>query len=232
MKAHDGVMRWFTAELATGRLAVGDQLPGERALAEQLGVSRNTLREALRVLEVLGAIESGTGSGPRAGTFVAASSGAAVGTVLQLQLATRQVTPDDVFRTRLALESQAALQSDPALGDWTAADAILERMDDPALPMPDFLALDSEFHVLCSRAAGNALLSTLMEALRLVIAGHTLERAQALAGEWPAVTARLQREHRGVLRALREGRGADAAAALEAHIRGYYGLTARAAPAA
>ncbi|MER7795832.1 GntR family transcriptional regulator [Microbacterium sp. NPDC096154] len=227
MKSHDVVMAWFTDELASGRLQVGDQLPSERALAERLGLSRNTLREALRVLEVLGAIESSTGSGPRAGTFVTASHGPAISTVFRLQMATRQVTPEDVFRVRLALETQAAAQASPERGDWEGAAALLTRMDDPSLPVAEFLRLDAEFHVLCSRAAGNTLLSVLMDALRLVIADHTLERAAALT-DWKAVVAGLQREHRALLDALREGRGADAAAHLERHIRGYYGITAEA----
>lgn len=229
MKSHDVVLQWFTDELTSGRLGVGDQLPSERALSVQLGLSRNTLREALRVLEVLGAIESSTGSGPRAGTFVAASHGVAISTVFRLQLATRQVTPEDVFRVRLALETQAASQSQPERGDWDAAAALLDRMDDPSLPIAEFLRLDAEFHVVCSRSAGNTLLSVLMDALRIVISDHTLARAAALS-DWPAVVAGLQREHRAVLAALREGRGAEAADLLERHIRGYYGLTAGRAP--
>lgn len=225
MKSHDVVLRWFTDELTSGRLGVGDQLPSERALSAQLGLSRNTLREALRVLEVLGAIESSTGSGPRAGTFVAASHGLAISTVFRLQLATRQVTPEDVFRVRLALETQAASQSRPECGDWDAAGDLLDRMDDPSLPAAEFLQLDAEFHVLCSRSAGNTLLSVLMEALRIVISDHTLDRASAVS-DWASVVAGLQREHRAVLDALRRGRGGEAAELLERHIRGYYGLTA------
>lgn len=224
MRSHDVVMQWFTDELTSGRLRVGDQLPSERALAERLGLSRGTLREALRVLEVLGAIESGTGSGPRAGTFVTASHGPAISAVFRLQMATRQVSPEDVFRVRLALETQAAAQSEPDRGDWDAAESLLARMDDPDLPMAEFLRFDAEFHVLCSGAAGNALLCVLMDALRLVIADHTLERAAALT-DWPATVVGLQREHRAILDALRGGRGALAAEQLERHIRGYYGLT-------
>ncbi len=73
MKAHEVVMTWVTDELSSGRLRIGDRLPGERALAETLGVSRASLREALRVLEALGAIRSSTGSGPNAGTIVTAA---------------------------------------------------------------------------------------------------------------------------------------------------------------
>ena len=46
-----------------GQLTVGDKLPTERALAEQLGISRNSTREALRALENLGVVERRQGSG-------------------------------------------------------------------------------------------------------------------------------------------------------------------------
>ena len=55
------------------RLAPGDRLPGERDLAERLGVSRPSLREALIALEVEGRVEIRMGSG----IYVAAGSGAA-----------------------------------------------------------------------------------------------------------------------------------------------------------
>ena len=53
MKAHEVVMAWVTEELTSGRLRIGDRLPGERTLAETLEVSRASLREALRVLDAV-----------------------------------------------------------------------------------------------------------------------------------------------------------------------------------
>lgn len=224
MKAHETVMRWVTDELAAGRLAVGDRLPGERALAGQLEVSRGSLREALRVLEALGAIRTGTGSGPGSGTIITATPEQALSLALGLQLASSQLRPEHVSETRLLLERWAAEHSDPAAGEWAAAEALLERMDDPALGVEEFLSLDAEFHATLSRAAGNPFVSALMTALRAALAELTLARAQALP-DWSATAARLRAEHRAVLALLREGRGQDAAAALERHIRGYLAET-------
>lgn len=217
-------MGWVTGELAAGRLSIGDRLPGERVLAEQLSVSRGSLREALRVLEALGAIHSATGSGPGSGTVITATPEQALSLSLGLQLATSQVLPEHVSETRLLLETWAAAHSDAAAGEWRAAEGLLDRMDDPGLNVDQFLRLDAEFHAGLSRAAGNPFVSALMTALRSSLADLTLARARALP-DWPATAARLRAEHRGVLALLRDGRGSDAAAALERHIRGYLAET-------
>ncbi|WP_449278893.1 FadR/GntR family transcriptional regulator [Leucobacter sp. GX24907] len=221
MKAHEAVMSWVTGELSSGRLRIGDRLPGERTLAETLGVSRSSIREALRVLEALGAVTSARGSGPRSGTIISAAPEQALALALNLQLATSQAGPAHVFETRLLLEEWAAKRSRPASNDWSAAERLLDRMDDDDLSVDEFLALDAEFHAMISRAAGNPLISTLMEALRLSIADHTAGLSRSLP-DWAATAARLRAEHRGILEALRSGAGEQAAELLHAHIVGYY----------
>ncbi|WP_420813984.1 FadR/GntR family transcriptional regulator, partial [Phytoactinopolyspora endophytica] len=58
MKAYEVVLQRIEAEIAEGRLRIGDRLPGERALAERFGVSRTSVREAIRVLEVMGVVRT------------------------------------------------------------------------------------------------------------------------------------------------------------------------------
>lgn len=219
-------MAWVTEELRSGRLRIGDRLPSERALAETLSVSRSSLREALRVLEALGTIRTSTGSGPNAGTIVTAAPEQALTLALNLQLATSQVSHRHVFEMRLLLESWAAAHADPAQGDWTAAARLLEVMDDPALPVEQFLTLDAELHVVLSRAAGNPLISTMMDALRVAIFDHTLDRARALP-HWEASAARLRTEHRGIFESLVSGDREAAVTQIRDHIEGYYAETAR-----
>lgn len=218
-------MNWVTGELSSGRLRIGDHLPSERALAETLQVSRSSLREALKVLEALGTIQAATGSGPRSGTVVTAAPEQALALALNLQLATSHVEHSHVYEVRLLLETWAAEHSDPGRGDWDSAERLLGLMDDTSAPVGDFLHLDAEFHVTLSRAAGNPLISTLMDALRTSIADHTLARAQALP-DWEATAGRLRSEHHAIFDALRSGERAAAAELLRRHIRGYYTETA------
>ncbi len=222
-------MQWVTDELSAGRLSIGDHLPSERALAETLKVSRGSIREALRVLEALGSIRSSTGSGPRAGTVITAAPEQALSLALNLQLATSQVEHPHVFEMRLLLEDWAVRNVGPENADpqhpvWMKAEKLLDMMDDPALPVADFLNLDAQFHVALSHAANNPLASTLMDAMRTAIEDHTVERAQALP-DWEATSKRLRSEHRAILDAARNGRADTATDLLKEHIRGYYAET-------
>ena len=214
-------MNWVTRELTSGRLRIGDHLPSERALAETLQVSRSSLREALKVLEALGTIQAATGSGPRSGTVVTAAPEQALALALNLQLATSHVEHSHVYEVRLLLETWCAEHSDPDRVDWDSAERLLQLMDDTDTPVADFLHLDAEFHVTVSRAAGNPLISTLMDALRTSIADHTLARAKALP-DWETTATRLRSEHHAIFDAVRRGDRVAAAELMRQHIRGYY----------
>lgn len=214
-------MAWVTDELASGRLHIGDHLPSERTLAETLAVSRSSLREALRVLEALGTIQTSTGSGPRSGTIITAAPEQALSLALNLQLATKNFDQHHIYETRLLLETWAAQHSSPSRGDWLRAAELLDAMDVPGLPVEAFLALDAEFHTLLSHAADNPLISALMDALRLSVADHTSALARSLPN-WPTTVARLRAEHREILACLRSGSGEQGAALLRAHIAGYF----------
>lgn len=221
MKAHEVVTAWVTEELRSGRLRVGDRLPSERALAETLDVSRNSLREAMRVLEALGTIRTATGSGPTSGTIITAAPAQALTLALNMQLATRQVSHAHIYEMRLLLESWAVAHGAAEHADWSLVDTILDRMEETPLALSHFLALDAEFHVALSHAASNPLISTMMEALRTAIADHTLDRARALP-EWEETARRLRSEHRAIAQALRAGETARAVELMRAHITGYY----------
>ncbi|MHA3725035.1 FadR/GntR family transcriptional regulator [Leucobacter sp. HY1910] len=221
MKAHEVVMAWVTEELASGRLHIGDHLPSERALAQTLEVSRSSLREAMRVLEALGTIQTSTGSGPRAGTIITAAPEQALSLALNLQLATKHIGQRHIYETRLLLETWAARHVEPGLGDWARAAELLEAMDAPDLTVDAFLTLDAEFHTLLSHAADNPLISSLMDALRRAVADHTSALARSLP-DWPVTCARLRAEHREILAALRSGSGSRGAALLRSHIEGYF----------
>lgn len=228
MRTQDKVVDWVTSQLASGQLTIGDRLPSERALADALGVSRNSLREALRVLEAMGVLHSSTGSGMHSDTIVTAAPEQALSMAMGLQLASSQFEPKHIFHTRLLLETSAMRDSDPAKLDVEAARQILDHMSDPDLSIERFLRLDAEFHVVLSRAAENPLLSMLMGGVSLAISDHTLELSHNLP-DWRATSLRLQGEHRAILDTLADGRRDGAADLLEAHIRGYYLETGQAA---
>src|SRR5690349_19920696 len=124
------VLEKIETDLLDGRLAPGDRLPPERELASILGVGRSSVREALRVLEVMGLIRTGTGSGPSSGAIIIATPRGGMATLLRLQVAAQGFPLDDVVQTRLVLESAVveALAGDPARSTAEAR-LIVDAMD-------------------------------------------------------------------------------------------------------
>lgn len=209
-------------DLVCGALAPGDRLPSERELAVHLGLGRSSVREALRVLEVLGLIRTGAGSGPTAGATVVAAPADGMAMLLRLHVATQRFPVQDLVHTRVMLEvgvvsTLAADSVDP--GD--VARALLDQMDVGGLTTAQFLKLDSQFHVALAEAAGNPVVTTMMSGLRAAIESYVFDVASRVS-DWDAAAERLRREHRAIVAAIDRGDGACARECVTAHIIGYY----------
>jgi GntR family transcriptional repressor for pyruvate dehydrogenase complex len=221
MRNHQLVLTWLEAELAAGRLAVGQRLPGERAVAEQLDVSRGSVREGIRVLEAMGIVQAGVGSGPGAGTVVTANPAAALGAALRLHMASSHLPVKDIVQTRMLLESWAAGEADPSSQALVEASRLLDAMDAPQISPEDFMTLDARFHVTLAEAAGNVLIGAMMASIREAIESYTLRLTSGLP-DWEQTSARLRAEHRAIHASIRNDGGVAAAAQIRAHIEGFY----------
>ncbi|MDF2807529.1 MAG: GntR family transcriptional regulator [Cellulosimicrobium sp.] len=245
MRTHERVLARIEADLAAGRWALGERLPAERALAEELGVSRPSVREAIRVLEAMGIVRTAVGSGPDAGATVVDRPAAGLGAAVRLHVASGTLAVGDVVETRVLLETwavRAAAErivagrdtggegSEPGpgtpevAGALAAARALLDRMEDPALAAEEFRELDASFHVLLVRLAGNPLVEAVMTGLRGAIESYVAQGSAALPS-WERTAARLRAEHRAVLEAVTAGDGDRAAREVRAHIEGFYAET-------
>lgn len=216
------VLAKIESDLLDGFLAPGDRLAPERELAQSLGVGRSSVREALRVLEVMGLLRTGTGSGPSAGAIIIASPQGGLAALLRLQVAARGFPIDDVVSTRLVLETAvvAALANDPAR---STADArrVCDAMDAPDLTPAEFLALDAQLHLALAEASGNQVIAAMMAGLRTSIESYVQAGAEGIA-DWDAAARRLRHEHRAVLDAVDAGNAETARTLIHDHITGYY----------
>lgn len=221
MKAYRSVLEWVEQEISSGRLKIGERLPAERAIAQQLGVSRTSVREAIRVLEAMGMARSGVGSGPDAGTLITADPSTPFTSAMRLHFATSHLPAGDIVQTRLLLEAWAVEHIDASSPFLDSARVLLEAMDDPALEAERFLELDAEFHVALAQAAGNVLISTMMGSLRDAIGQYTLDMISNLP-DWDATANRLRAEHHAIHGAVLTGNPSEASRLVTAHIEGYY----------
>jgi len=131
--AVERVIRRIKADLLAGRLAPGDKLPGERELAQIIGVSRASLREGLRVLAHLGLIATRHGLG----SVIAPPDVTILRDVTTLTLGRMADAIDETMEVRIAIECQAirlacvrASASDLRIIEARLSD-LVETLDDP-----------------------------------------------------------------------------------------------------
>ena len=220
------VLEHVETHLLDGTLTPGDRLPGERALSAELGVGRSSVREALRVLEVLGLIRTQSGSGPSAGAIIIATPGGGMSALMRLQVAARGFPVADIVRTRLILESSVAadLADAEPHADLSASERLLDAMDSPELAPSEFLALDAAFHLALAEASGNQVITATMAGLRSGIEGYARAGLDRI-DDWPATSARLRREHRDIVDAIERSDAPAARTRVHDHISGYYAET-------
>jgi GntR family transcriptional regulator, transcriptional repressor for pyruvate dehydrogenase complex len=197
--------------IADGALQSGDLLPPERQLAERFGVSRNSVRDALRVLELTGLIVSRHGEG----NVVADVSAEALVAPIALLLVRKRKLVAELLDVRKMLEpALAARAARHATSEQIALlEDILRRQREKSLRGESTVEEDSEFHYTIALAARNSvvlkLLDVLMDLLR-----ETRARSLQVAG-------RLERSlagHRRVLEAIKAHDAAAAERAVRKHL--------------
>jgi GntR family transcriptional regulator, transcriptional repressor for pyruvate dehydrogenase complex len=152
-------------EIFEGRLRVGDPLPAELHLAEQLGVNRSTVREGIRLLEQSGLVERNGGKRPRISTphYLELASSASRALILH------SVTFRELWDASMVLEPSIAERAAGTIDEAGLAElaANLQSMDQTVAEIESgapadvlkFVGLDRAFHEILAKAAGNRVLA-------------------------------------------------------------------------
>lgn len=163
-RAFEEIANQIRSELVAGRLKVGSRLPAERALAEQFGVSRNTLREALRSLEHAGLIQLHKGAS--GGAFISERSGEAIVTGLLDLYHLGAIQPAQLTEARIWLETiivrEACVRARPE--DLQALHRNIEEaaQADADGNFPLRARKHLEFHRILARMTGNPIMVIMM----------------------------------------------------------------------
>ena len=202
-----------------GHLKPGDRLPPERDLCERFGVSRVTVREALRMLESGGLVQIRVGV--RGGAFVTAPSSDRVGEGLTDMLTLSALSAADVTEVRMILEAGIVplVCERASAEDLADLEEICERSK-AALAAGEYsMDYSMEFHTRVARAAHNPVVVMLLGSFRGPVQ-MSLGQAREVAPELDELGIR---EHERFIEAVRR-RDADAAAKI---MREHLGRTAR-----
>lgn len=204
VRAYENVVEQFVHLIITGQIRPGDKLPTERDLAVKLGISRPIVREAFRVMESFGVVESLVGSGRYLSKVDAASFGLPSGyEYLALYLSSMEA------RTYIELGTVSL-----ACRRANAAD--LERIAracQAEIDAKSFVHSDSEFHLSLAAASHNPVLKWAMGSQLFTI---------YFTGTWshgrPERWCEIKEEHQIIYRALRERNQQMAEKALLRHL--------------
>jgi len=177
----DQVVHHVALLIERGELRPGDRLPPERELAQELGVSRPTVRAGLHALAAMGVTESRQG----AGTFITGGPPRLGAGPLSFLAALHGFTRDQIFEARKILEVGAAgLAAELGLNDRLApmAEEVTGMFANLGEPQT-FLLHDIRFHRAVAGAAGNPVLLALVEMVSSLVWEQrrlTVERAHDL----------------------------------------------------
>jgi len=206
-RAFDEIIGQVKAMIQDGTLMPGDRLPSERALAEQFAVSRNTVREALRMLEIAGLVQLKRGAS--GGSFIAAPSSSLAADTLSNALHLTDFSLGDLVETLRDLSSITAVTAIERMSDDDLAklDANVRRAAEltQAGEWDEKMRLHLEFYAIMAEATENPVLVLMVRTL-LDVAEKVILRVGVTQDD------SIVRSRRALLKALR-ARDSDAALA-------------------
>ena len=214
MALPDEAIGQIKAMIMAGELRPGDRLPPEKELSERLGLSRSSLREAVKALEIIRVLDVRRGDGTYVTSLRPEILLGALSFVADVQ---QDSSVLQLFAVRRILEPEAAALAtgNASPGDAARLRSLLDQVGADT-PVDDLVAHDVVFHRSLCELSGNGYLTSLLDSL----SGSTL-RARVWRGltEQGAVERTLT-EHRAIVDAVEAGDAGLVRALVTVHVSG------------
>ena len=209
-KVYEGVAKQIE-RLILKKLKPGDKLPSERELAESLGVSRSSIRDAIRSLELMGMVEPRQG----AGTIVREISSESLVNPLANVIKRKEELIGELLDFRKMLEPQLAARAATRVSpdEITEMEEILNRQEHKLQGGESGVGEDSEFHYAVALASGNSVVLKVLDTLMDLLRGSR-ERSLQAEGRGRYSLA----GHRRILAAIKKHDSEAAKTAMRRHI--------------
>jgi GntR family transcriptional repressor for pyruvate dehydrogenase complex len=216
-KASDVLANNLRERILAGEFVEGTPLPPERELVTQTRMSRTTVREALRILEVQGLIR--TKAGRAGGAFVQRPGEEDMARSVGLLIRGRQIRLAALHETREAVEPFCASLAarNRTDDDLAALEAANDAIADSGEDLGAFLTANIDWHVAVATASHNELLSGFMKAISRAI--YTATADEGFVTEEVRATA--ARAHRTITNAIRAGDPGAALRRMTRHVHSY-----------
>jgi GntR family transcriptional repressor for pyruvate dehydrogenase complex len=211
-KLHTEIIERIRELIREKELGPGSRLPAERKLAQNFGVSRNSVREAIKQLEEGGVLESRRG----AGTYVATNDTTILARALTREMERKMTRIHEIFEIRSLLEPQiAGLAAAKIAPDQVARlRDIVAKQQSAVGNIKRFTALDTRFHDLLVQASGNEVLEQVMRTLRTILKESRCAPLMTTTRQEASIKG-----HTAIVDALESGNVRETIAAMGEHIR-------------
>lgn len=211
-KIYEEAVDQIKKQITNGTWKPGARIPSERELAEQLGIGRPSIREALRVLEVMGLIEIRLGQG----TFIARGDGSKKHQQLLEDMLHEDDYVVDLLEVREVIEPQIAFLAAQNANDEDihALEEIIARMEQKRAAGEKDVEDNLEFHLTLAQAIENRVLYEVMKLL--------LENSKDILQRYFEVPGRMRKSisgHREILNAIKDHNPQKAQQAMLEHLR-------------
>jgi GntR family transcriptional repressor for pyruvate dehydrogenase complex len=212
-RLYELIVQQVEESIHKGELKAGDQLPPERELADQFGVSRTAVREAVKALREKGLVEAYPGRG----TFVTSDTSNTIRLTLDRMIKAGQLEGTlQLVEVREILEPEiaalaAARANDETLREMREAVSIMDK----ARQDPDaYIEADLDFHLALAEAAANPIILSLIDSIIGVLREERMRIFKVEGGP-----QRGQYHHKRILEAVQNRDASGAREAMRAHLR-------------
>ena len=212
-KAYEKVIVYIKNQIVTGALQQGENLPPERDLAKELGVSRNSVREALRTLAVIGIITSTQG----AGNTISCNFEKSLINTMSMMMLMQKISYQQLNELRCGLEEQAiALCINKITFEEIALlEKIVQELQESQSQSLS-ASLDKKLHDTIATASGNQLIIAILQVLSGVME-RAISEARIRISSKVLETTELQNIHARIVNEIKNNNKEKAQAALWDH---------------
>jgi GntR family transcriptional repressor for pyruvate dehydrogenase complex len=198
-KVYEQVIEQIKSKIKSGEIKKGDRLPSEREMSELIGVSRTSVREAIRALEVVGLVESKQG----AGNYIKTNFDNSLFEPLSVMFMLQESSVKEMYDLRETLELECAKLSAKNIEDNELAllTAIVDRMY-LAGSEEESLELDIKFHYLIAKTSRNVLLINMLDVISQIMDEFIQKSRMQILHEGNTKESLLE-IHENLLRALK-----------------------------
>lgn len=199
-KIYVSIIDSIKSDILSGKLSTGEKLPPERDLAKKFGVSRTSIREALRTLDILGVIESVQGSG----NFIAGNYTKSLTESMSMMFLLQQFDSLQISQLREALEIKAALLAVENITD-DQVNRLVQIVTEMSTSQDENknVALDKELHYTIAAASKNNIIIQILNILEELINIYIKDRRMEILSDEKNVT-RLQKIHEEIVYSIKK----------------------------